>query len=535
MLIALVTWMYAGVLCYVYGALFFRKLPVSLTTLAGLVVLTVLAEFFSLVFPISGWLHLLLIGGAVALVATRRIEFPSVRELFPGNTRFLNAVAWLVLLLAFLLVLENATRRPANPDTNGYHAQAIRWIETYPAVPGLGNLHGRLAFNSAWFVTNALFGLAFLGQGSFPLAAGLLTLMVLSFFWKGLVAWLAGQVSAANGLRLLFVPLTFYLLGGELSSPGTDLPVTLLAWVIAVLWVESLERDTPYHLLLMTLLAAFAVTLKLSALPLLLFPLFSVFLQKQRLFSTALIFTVVFVPFVARNLILSGYLLYPYPALDWFNFDWKIPAERAEEDRRAVIVYGRWVGPGEFSAPLSEWFPHWLGRQTFNRKVLFWGALLTPLAAVFYRLRPPQLWLGWLAGYLGLCFWFFNAPDFRFGYGFLLATLLLALTPLLLSAITRFSVCYRFGAAWLGGLLGLYLAFMLIRSFEPHTFAKRLVWPIGYDDVPVQECALANAPAFCAVEYGFCGYHELPCVPSPRYWVEQRGADLRDGFRSLPR
>jgi hypothetical protein len=77
--------------------------------------------------------------------------------------------------------------------------------------------------------------------------------------------------------------------------------------------------------------------------------------------------------------------------------------------------------------------------------------------------------------------------------------------------------------------------FTLARSFELPTLAARIWLPADYDRVPVDSCSLANAPAFCARQYGFCGYADLPCAPSPRYWVELRGADLREGFRALPK
>ncbi|MCX7755376.1 MAG: hypothetical protein N2117_09040 [Anaerolineales bacterium] len=535
MLTAVIVWLYAGALCYAYGALFFRKLPFALTVLSGLVILTVLAQLVSLFMPMTAWLHLLLIAGALLLLAVRRIPrsiLPGVLPCWPG---VLAGVGGLVWVLTFLIVLENATHLPSNPDTNLYHAQAIRWMETYPAVPGLGNLHGRLAFNSAWFVTNALFGMAFLGQGSFPLAAGLLALIALSFFWQGMMTLLAGQVSVSNLLKTGFLPLTFYALGGELSSPGADLPVSLLVWVLTILWVEQVENEQPYHLPLMTLLAAFAVSVKLSALPLLAFPLLLARFQKRRLFTLGWITTLVLLPFVARNLVLSGYLVYPYPTVDLFAFDWKVPPERVEEDRQAVIAFARWVGPGQFDAPFQEWFPHWFSRQSLNRRVLFFAALLTPLAGLIVRFRPLRLWAGWLVVYGGVCFWFFSAPDFRFGYGFLLASLLLVSAIGFWMGVTRFPWLSRFLSFGGTALMLVYLALTLVRSFEPRTLSERLLRPVGYIQVPVQECALANAPAFCAVNYGYCGYHELPCVPSPRHWVEQRGDDLRDGFRALPR
>lgn len=50
-----------------------------------------------------------------------------------------------------------ALKSPTFVDTYLYHAQAIRWIEEYGVVSGLGNLHNRFAYNSAFMPLQAFF------------------------------------------------------------------------------------------------------------------------------------------------------------------------------------------------------------------------------------------------------------------------------------------------------------------------------------------------------------------------------------------
>lgn len=47
-------------------------------------------------------------------------------------------------------------------DTTLYHIQAVHWIEEYGVMPGLGNLHNRFAYNSAFMPLQALFSLRWL-------------------------------------------------------------------------------------------------------------------------------------------------------------------------------------------------------------------------------------------------------------------------------------------------------------------------------------------------------------------------------------
>jgi hypothetical protein len=549
MLATVLTWLYAFVLCYVYGVLFLKFIrfllqieagvpAFPLVVVAGLIVLTTLASFFSLFAQIGLILNLLLIAGAIGALLTRSIPLPRIQRPW--------AVLPLILLAAALvIVLENSTHRPLNPDTNIYHAQAIRWIESYPAVPGLGNLHGRLAFNSAWFVSNALFSFSFLGLRSFHLIAGVLFLSLLLYFAGGFAALAAGEYKPSALLKVFFFPLAFSLLGAEISSPGTDLPVSLLLWLMAVLWAEYSEQHQPFQPVVIVLVAAFVLTIKLSAVPVLLLAFFvcgETWLrgQKRQAAGLAACGVLVVLPFLARNIILSGYLLYPFPAIDLFPFDWKVPFERVLSEQLSIRAWARFPRMDVtqvLAMPLGEWFPQWLADQTLNRSLILFAALFSLPVAVFAFLAKVSVrryWAGWLAFYLGTLFWLFNAPDFRFSYGFLIPAVLLALIPWFVMVLRRTTFPASGISAAVSLLVIVYLGFTLAASFESSTFTNRLLLPIDYDRVPTQACALANGTAFCAKAYNACSYAAFPCIPAPRPRVELRGATFRDGFRTVP-
>ena len=58
-------------------------------------------------------------------------------------------------------------------DTNLYHFSWIRWTNEYPAVPGIANLHSRLAMNSGFLLFAALTDNAWWDRESAWLIAGL--------------------------------------------------------------------------------------------------------------------------------------------------------------------------------------------------------------------------------------------------------------------------------------------------------------------------------------------------------------------------
>ena len=81
-------------------------------------------------------------------------------------------------MILFFVFAYGASTGIIHYDTGLYHAQSIRWIEEYGVVPGLGNLHTRLAYNSASFCLSALYSFAFLGGQSYHCVAGFLAFLL---------------------------------------------------------------------------------------------------------------------------------------------------------------------------------------------------------------------------------------------------------------------------------------------------------------------------------------------------------------------
>ena len=55
------------------------------------------------------------------------------------------------LLIFSFCVASYAIMSPDVYDSGLYHFNSIRWLQEYAIVPGLGNLHGRLAYNNTFF------------------------------------------------------------------------------------------------------------------------------------------------------------------------------------------------------------------------------------------------------------------------------------------------------------------------------------------------------------------------------------------------
>lgn len=248
-------------------------------------------------------------------------------------------------------------------------------------------------------------------------------------------------------------------------------------------------------------------------------------------------------PWCARNVILSGYLVYPLPEVDWFNPDWKIPAEVAQGERMVIQAWARIPREEKTvvqAMPLSTWAKVWYLNKDRADRALLWGVLLAPLGVGLVGLLRKRSRAGladfirvYGAGYAvlwaGLLYWFFSAPDLRFGWGLVLAALAMGWLPLI--GVARAG---RWGKPIAAALLVLTLLLwgFQIRAIEPRN-PLRLLVPREYTSLSTAPCLLANRTILCAEWYGECGYGAFPCIPSPNPEAALRGTDFSQGFRSV--
>ena len=143
---------------------------------AGLVVNSLYAEVFSLFHGVGLGANIVLVSFCVILV----LCFPkeAKREVSECLLKIrLTKSAW-YFVAVFLVMAYGTSHGYSHYDTGLYHAQAIHWIESCGVVKGLGNLHLRLAYNSAAFPLSALYSFSFLKGQSFHTVSGFFCLVL---------------------------------------------------------------------------------------------------------------------------------------------------------------------------------------------------------------------------------------------------------------------------------------------------------------------------------------------------------------------
>ena len=552
---------YVLIISYIYGWVVIKGINKLLNSvkpsstkiiLLGLTVITTIACLFSLFFRINwGFQVVLLVGAIIAFFITK-----PYKNLDISSFRLTSISKWLILSLSVvvsLVILNATTLSPANSDTGIYHAQTIRWIEQYPAVPGLANLHARLGYNSSWLLLNSIFSFSFLGLHSFHFMTGFLFLVASLYFVSGIKNIIAKEIKLSDILKTLFLFSIFIFLLDQASSPGTDSPATIFEWILiteTVRLLEQKERRNSSDFYLIAILAVFCFTIKISAFPILLLSLpaiLSVFRREQSRISWILIgiLGLMVLPFLIRNVILTGYLFFPGPAVDLFKLDWRVPINILSAESKTIHWFAAipHMDQAEFYAmPAGKWLPIWFDNQLPRHKAIMAAVLSIPIILLCllvvkktrsYFVTNKVIFLPLLTAYLGIIFWFLAAPTFRFGYGFLLSAVLLGVSLMIGALITEANwalTCFKYS------ILPVLLIGIVLTSrstLNIATLNDRILLPIDYPEWSTEPCVFGNFTILCQASYDSCWYSAFPCAIKGELNIEMRGTDFRQGFRNL--
>lgn len=412
----------------------------------GLIVLNIYAQLFSLFYKVAGIADTIL--GAAGILLFLMWAFRCFRQrkpiaLFPGCTWGKPAVWRIVaILFSFFLTLIWTTRSPGQYDTGLYHAQAIRWIEDYGVVPGLGNLHMRLAYNSAFMSLQALFSLGWLLGQSLHSLNGFFCLAALVYVCATIRLWGEKSLRTSDFLKCAMV-IFIVQKRHDIASSGTDIWAMLLVFYILIKWSEYCENGREDGVMYgwLCLVSVYAATVKLSAASVAVLALYPLYLFVRGKNGKAVVAHVaagmfILLPYLIRNVIISGYLVYPYGGLDLFDPDWKMDKAVLARDSLDIKMFARGIrNPAEYDSSFFGWIPGWFSKmETGERVLIAAGAFCIPVVLYFlvqlFR-RKDYAWAALLSTEIvNLLFWLVTAPHMRYGgpYIYMLVALTLGMT-----------------------------------------------------------------------------------------------------------
>jgi hypothetical protein len=434
------------------------RLRMGLTGLLGLFVAASIAVVVNFFAPVGLFIAALLfvLGLTFFLAVARRVDHATW--------------AWYAGLV--LLVTPIAVFSREGYDGGLYHLPHQYWLVTDKIVFGLANLHGRLGFDP---ITEPLLALGWLGGENLvvvPLIAGLFTLFFLVVTAETMRDATDNPVlfyfTCAVGIALPFAPhqvsyaMPHYAVAlGDGGWTNTDFPSAICGLICMYCGFAAAARDDRDYLVLSYFFAGFATALKLSGAVVALFPLglTAIWIWQLGLFgppiARILLVSVLFLPWTARNLVVSGCLAYP---VSWTCLSVPWEASRfAAEHAMKIKAWARVPMTGLDHLSGWAWIPIWL--ESMKPFLISWAAVAVfgiVLAMAIGRIRPErpvplgQIVVFTVYAIVASGFWFLAAPDPRFGISHLLA---LALLPGLWLLATGRPALIRIPTHWMAMLL----------------------------------------------------------------------------------
>lgn len=406
-------------------------------TLIGLVISNVITTFLSLFFPINIFVFgLFILVISIFLFFIRKEIKLLISLVIEKKIILLYSLPF--ILLAFFISLAP----PSNYDTGLYHLQTIKWIEEYSVIPGLANLHGRFGYNPNIFTLFSLTSLSkIFNQEIFSINLSVFSILIIYFINK------MYSLFKQEGLSILFLFYAFLFytilkLHGNLSSPTPDfISTTIIFFIFArILDISNQKKKIELKSYIpILILGIYLITVKLATIPIILLFVFVVIKYKSELKKVLWIIpvlSIIILPWLIRNIILSGWLIYPFPTLDLFSFDWKVPLKNVIGEKIAITGWAREAGSNYVAAAnknFLSWFPIWWNNCNLTEKLYFSLSLIFPLVVLIGHLTK-KIKIDFFANiivitsFFGVLFWLFMAPSFRFGQSFIVIA---TLSPLL--------------------------------------------------------------------------------------------------------
>jgi len=482
------------------------------------------------------------LGGIAAMRSQLSFEWPPVKVLAP--------VALLLLYLG-----HQASAVGNQYDTGLYHAQVVEWANQYAAVPGLANLHGRLAFNNVSLLFASLVDSGPWQGGGEHVSNGV---FILGLGWLAVTSIANRRTRGVVALAVvLLTPLSLMAFHADLRSFSTDavtVAVILSTLLTIYLLVSDLENpsETRLRALCAASMCVLMVAVKLSALGFSLPALAVVaYVARARLNPRlvglfALLVLLLGGGYAARGVVMSGYPLYPSTAIS-APVQWRAPVEQAKAEAAWVRHTARHP---KYEVEPVPWLRNWLVGlwRPFARLRLLLplaiGVIAFAMALAIGGNPGAAFWWPAVPTIAGAVFWFYMAPSPRFGSAFAWCVAGLSVASLAQAAGFRL---YR---ALIGALVVLTIAPVadpifraLARGESPDQLGRLLLgimvvappkqgyWHPMPESITESYSTSSGLILRVPLKGDPCWRSELPCTPHPAPNLRLREReDLGGGF-----
>ncbi len=571
MIEVLISFIYMGIFCLCIGSgilwifsykITLPKIGITGRIVTGIIALSVMVGWVSIFCRIGVAVHLIFMIIAGILAFFSRVE---IKEAFRDLKEHTSWPEYLVGALIVLVIAYAASRGDFHTDTGIYHAAAIRLYEEYGVVRGIANLQLHYGYNSSYLGFASFFTMSAILPNALHTTTGfLMALFSLNAFGE-LRDIRSHRYHYADAVHIVLLMYVFMNLTGAMS-PATDYATNMMTGYFLCSWLKyackEYEEKTDYTdvFALLSVYGLFLATMKLSAamcVSVVLLPVIRLIRGKEfkKILGFVITGLVAFLFYPIRNVILSGWLFYPFEAIDLFNVEWKVPLEYSLIDSAQIKVWGRCLfDVSKVDMPVSGWLPIWWEWQEHYDQMMIYAVvigfmviMITPF--ILKKIRPAVL-VFYVMVAANLIVWFFSAPFVRYGLIFLMSVPATATAGIMDVAFGRYyedrkkQRLLRYAAVMICVLMGFafssrldhYLMddlvfakqnlskpyYVMQQPFDDARMAVEYIGdakiPVYYTDNPYEKNSYYNPPSTC--------YKEMLDRTEPM------GNTIKDGFKA---
>lgn len=392
------------------------------------------------------------------------------------------------ILLSLICILLYVLYCTCWDDALYYHHQQIQWNEEYAVIPGLANIEDRFGFNSNYLLLSSIFTFRFLFSDPLYALQSILFIYVMIWVFKEVIT----SNFQINRLILLFIFLFLFLQNSDfLTDSSTDIMPNVCAFYF-IAYLSLYPNSFKEKKLFVFILPLVLCTFKMSIFPLCIVSIYILYYTIKFGKKTTLIFLItssflIIGLWLIRNVIISGYLVYPLYELDIFSFDWKVPEGIAKiQQKVAITTFARGLFKDFITFHFFERSGYFTFKLFFFKNVIvtiFYLIIVFSLFVIPYKLIKKgniknlddnaQLIL-YTSLIVSFIYWLLSAPDVRFASGIICGATFFILNFFFGKREIYFP---KLGAAMFYGTI-VFMAFMSISRSN-----RFLKWMDEYRDV----------------------------------------------------
>lgn len=497
MLIILITWILLLILCLLVSQLISNKGEIPLFTrfFLGLAVFSVYLHLWAIFLPVKYSLIPVILFCSIAFfIRSYREEFLLVLKEHAKELGYKEVVILIIFL--FIASLPNYIN-----DDAAYYQQTIKWLSEYGYVQGLANLKIHFGLVSGWHLTSSAFYFEELPFTRYYNFNGLVLFVLITSLRKEYP-----KFDLVTYTVLLFIGSLF------INAPSPDLIV-----MCGIVWL--LGRINKINAFYFSVIVGFLITVKVTSAGLLFF-----FLPVLRRYSSnawgiagaLLIFGFIF---ISRNLILSGYPLFPLNILPGFGIH-QVPVELLQSFQLSVMQEIFDI----FHLSVAEHYEYLTGYldrfkalfQMRDYKVVMnllcvMAFVLTPVILILKKKRDSVLIA--FATFLNGFFWFSQAPYYRFALGYVIFMFFI-INESFIKSQSRKAISYFYVLTIVAAIavnLNLNKFLFLVECGEEKKYSvENILYPVDFPYVLYKK-----TDSFNVTQCAYCFDAPLPCFSQP--------------------